>query len=70
MIIKGRAAIGDLFVGFCRDPKDGGLKGMQFAPEHSMQIDGTFATQWVATRALPGGAIPRLGRLYHALTAT
>jgi hypothetical protein len=49
MIIKGRAAIGDLFVGFCKDPKDGGLKGMQFAPEHSMQIDGTFATQWVAT---------------------
>jgi len=49
MIIKGRAAIGDLFVGFCKDRKDGGLKGMQFAPEHSMQIDGTFATQWVAT---------------------
>jgi hypothetical protein len=49
MIIKARAAIGDLFVGFCRDPKEGGLKGMQFAPEHSMQIDGTFATQWVAT---------------------
>src|SRR5580693_10133981 len=44
MIVKGRAAIGDLFVGFCKDPKDGGLKGMQFAPEHSMQIDGTFAT--------------------------
>jgi SnoaL-like domain len=47
-IIKGRAAIGDLFAGFCKDPKDGGLKGMQFAPEHSMQIENTFATQWVA----------------------
>jgi hypothetical protein len=48
-IIKGRAAIGDLFAGFCKDPKDGGLKGLQFAPEHSVQIVGTFATQWVAT---------------------
>src|SRR3984893_3123574 len=46
---KGRAAIGDLFVGFCKDPKEGGLKGMQFAPEHSMQIYGTFAAQWVGT---------------------
>ena len=43
MIVKGRAAIGDLFAGFCKDPKDGGLKGMHFAPEHSTTIE------WVAT---------------------
>ena len=49
MIVKGRAAIGDLFAGFCKDPKDGGLKGMHFAPEHSTTIENTFATQWVAT---------------------
>ena len=66
MIIKGRAAIGDLFVGFCRDPKEGGLKGMQFAPEHSMQIDVTLATQWVATAPFLAEPLPRLGRLYHS----
>ena len=48
MIVKGRAAIGDLFAGFCKDAKDGGLKGIQFAAEHSTTIENTFATQWVA----------------------
>jgi hypothetical protein len=48
-IVKGRQALGDLFAGFCKDPKDGGLKGIHFQPEHSATIDGTFATQWVAT---------------------
>jgi hypothetical protein len=33
-ITKGRAAIGELFAGLCKDTKDGGLKGR---------------TQWVAT---------------------
>ena len=48
-IVKGRAAIGDLFAGFCKEPKDGGLNGIQFAVEHSTTIENTFATQWVAT---------------------
>jgi len=48
-IVKGRAAIGEMFAGFCKDPKDGGLKGMHFAAEHSTPIGDTFATQWVAT---------------------
>jgi hypothetical protein len=48
-IVKGRAAIGELFAGFCKDPKDGGLKGIHFEAEHSMPIGTTFATQWVAT---------------------
>src|ERR1700716_1729706 len=34
-IVKGRAAIGDLFAGFCKDPKDGGLKGIHFEAEAS-----------------------------------
>src|SRR5919106_757946 len=33
MIVKGRQAIGELFVGFCKDPKEGGLKGMTFKVE-------------------------------------
>jgi hypothetical protein len=49
VIVQGRAALGDLFAGFCKDPKDGGLKGINFAVEHSTQIENTFATQWVAT---------------------
>ena len=48
-VAKGRAAIGDLFAGFCKDPKDGGLNGIQFRAEQSTTIGDTFATQWVAT---------------------
>ena len=48
-IVKGRAAIGDMFAGFCKEPKDGGLNGIHFAVEHSTTIESTFATQWVAT---------------------
>jgi hypothetical protein len=48
-VVKGRAAIGDLFAGFCKDPKDGGLNGIHFAVESSTTIENTFATQWVAT---------------------
>ena len=49
MVVKGRKAIGDLFAGFCKDPKDGGLKGIQFTAEQSTPIGDVFATQWVAT---------------------
>lgn len=55
-IVQGRKAIGELFAGFCKDPKDGGLKGIHFEAEHSTPVGGTFATQWVAT----SGALPRL----------
>ena len=48
-IVKGRQALGEMFAGFCKDSKDGGLKGIHFEVEHSSTIDGTFATQWVAT---------------------
>lgn len=48
-VVKGRAAIGEMFAGFCKDAKDGGLNGIQFKPDSSAQIDGTFATQWTAT---------------------
>jgi hypothetical protein len=48
-IVKGRLAIGELFAGFCKDSKDGGLKGINFKVENSTSIGDTFATQWVAT---------------------
>jgi hypothetical protein len=48
-VVKGRKAIGELFAGFCKDPKEGGLNGIHFAPEQSTTIGDVFATQWVAT---------------------
>jgi SnoaL-like protein len=48
-VVSGRKAIGEMFTGFCKDSKDGGLKGIYFKVEHSTTIGDTFATQWVAT---------------------
>ena len=48
-VVAGRKAIGEMFVGFCKESKDGGLKGINFKVEHSTTIGDTFATQWVAT---------------------
>jgi hypothetical protein len=48
-VVRGRAAIGDMFAGFCKASKDGGLNGITFKVESSTPIGGTFATQWVAT---------------------
>jgi hypothetical protein len=48
-VVKGRKAIGEMFAGFCKDPKEGGLKGITFAAEQSTKIGDVFATQWVAT---------------------
>ena len=42
-------AIGEMFAGFRKDSKDGGLKGINFKVEHSATIGDTFASQWVAT---------------------
>ena len=48
-VVAGRKAIGEMFAGFCKESKDGGLKGINFKVEHSTTIGDTFATQWVAT---------------------
>lgn len=48
-IVKGRKAIGELFTGFCKDPKDGGINGVHFDTESSTTVDGTIVAQWVAT---------------------
>ena len=49
MIVTGRKAIGELFAGFCKDPKDGGLNGLNFKVVQSTMIGGTFATHWIAS---------------------
>lgn len=48
-IVAGRKAIGEMFAGFCKSAKDGGLNGINFKVEHSSQIGDTFATQWIAS---------------------
>src|SRR6202022_2583043 len=49
-IAKGRAAIGELFAGFCKDAKDGGLKGIHFDAVISPTIGNTIETQGFAPR--------------------
>jgi hypothetical protein len=48
-VIAGRKAIGELFAGFCKDPKDGGLNGIDFKVVQSTLFGGTFATHWIAS---------------------
>jgi hypothetical protein len=48
VFIKGRDKVGELFTGFCKDRKDGGLKGLKFTAEHSFVVDGTLNVQWRA----------------------
>jgi hypothetical protein len=48
-VISGRKAIGELFAGFCKDPKDGGLKGINVKVVQSTLFGETFATHWVAS---------------------
>src|ERR1700742_3724865 len=43
VVVAGRKAIGEMFTGFCKDAKDGGLKGLTFKVEHSTTIGDTFA---------------------------
>lgn len=48
-IVKGRPAIAELFTQFCKEPKEGGLSGINFKVENSTTIENTLVTQWVAT---------------------
>src|SRR3954466_3019858 len=48
-IVTGCKAIGELFAGFCKDPKDGGLNGLNFKVVQSMPVGGACATHLVAS---------------------
>ena len=48
VVVAGRDKIGELFAGFCKDRKDGGLKGLKFTGERSFTVDGTLNVQWRA----------------------
>ena len=48
-VIKGRAAVAEMFQGFVKAPKDGGLCGLTFKAEHVFTVGSTVNVQWVAT---------------------
>ncbi|MEO6012517.1 MAG: nuclear transport factor 2 family protein [Devosia sp.] len=45
-VIDGRAAIGELFAGFCKDHADGGLNGLKFTAVKTTVIGDTIVTLW------------------------
>jgi hypothetical protein len=46
VVVAGRDKVGELFSGFCKDDKDGGLKGLKFTAERSFPVYGTLNVQW------------------------
>ena len=48
MVVVGRKAVGQLFLGFCKSRAQGGNKGLIFTPQHSFQVGNTISIQWSA----------------------
>jgi hypothetical protein len=48
-VVKGRNAVGELFRGFVKPVKDGGLCGLKFTTEHTFTVGDTINVQWVGT---------------------
>jgi len=48
-VVKGRAAVGELFRNFFKPVKDGGLCGLKFDTENSFPVGDTINVQWRAT---------------------
>jgi ketosteroid isomerase-like protein len=48
-VVKGRREVGELFEGFVKPPKDGGLCGLRFESEHVQIVGDTVNVQWRAT---------------------
>jgi ketosteroid isomerase-like protein len=47
-VVKGRREVGELFDGFVKSPKDGGLCGLTFVSEHVQIVGDTVNVQWRA----------------------
>ena len=47
-VVKGRREVGELFEGFVKPPKDGGLCGLTFVSEHVQIVGDTVNVQWRA----------------------
>ena len=46
-VVKGRAEVAELFRGFVKSVKDGGLCGLKFTVEHSFPVGDTINMVWV-----------------------
>ena len=46
-VVKGRAEVAELFRGFVKPVKDGGLCGLKFTPEHVFTVGDTINVSWV-----------------------
>lgn len=47
-VVKGRQEVAELFRGFVKPVKDGGLCGLKFTPEHVFVVGDTINISWVA----------------------
>ena len=47
-VVRGRRAVGELFEGFVKPPKDGGLCGLKFESERVLIVGDTVNVQWRA----------------------
>ena len=47
-VVKGRREVGELFEGFVKPLKDGGLCGLKFESEHVLVVGDTVNVQWRA----------------------
>jgi hypothetical protein len=48
-VVKGRQDVAELFRGFVKPAKEGGLCGLKFTPEHVVTVGGTISVSWVGT---------------------
>lgn len=48
-VVKGRQAVGELFVGFVKPQSEGGLCGLRFTERSRQQVGGTLNVEWEAT---------------------
>ena len=48
MVVIGRQAVGELFLGFCKSRAEGGSLGLIFTPQQTFKVGKTINTQWSA----------------------
>lgn len=48
-VVRGRNEVAELFRGFVKPVKDGGLCGLKFTPEHVFTVGDTINVSWVGT---------------------
>lgn len=47
-LIKGEQAVDDVFTGFCKSRKDGGLNGLKFVEQQAFIVGNVISVKWIA----------------------